>query len=73
KPLFGKNFDRFPKELFKAKVFAVGEEVEVYNGGVWVKAKVIDIPSENRYSYLVEAENYGSINVAAIKMRRIEA
>uniref|UniRef100_A0A915MJA3 Uncharacterized protein n=1 Tax=Meloidogyne javanica TaxID=6303 RepID=A0A915MJA3_MELJA len=71
-PLFGKNFDRFPKELTITKVFAVGEDVEVYNGDVWVKAKVIKVPGENRYSYLVETENYGSINVAATNMRKIE-
>nr|CAD2161649.1 unnamed protein product [Meloidogyne enterolobii] len=65
KPLFEKNFDRFPKELTITKVFAVGEDVEVYNGDVWVKAKVVEVPGEYRDTYLVEyteqSELYGDI------------
>ena len=72
-PLFGTKFDKFPRELTITKVFAVGEDVEVeYYEGIWVKARVIESPGKNRYSYLVETENYGRINVSAINMRKIE-
>uniref|UniRef100_A0A915N7A0 Uncharacterized protein n=1 Tax=Meloidogyne javanica TaxID=6303 RepID=A0A915N7A0_MELJA len=76
KPLFGKNFDRFPKELTITKVFAVGEDVEVeYYKGVWVKAKVVEIPDENRDRYLVEyterSELYGDqAHIYAINMSK---
>nr|CAD2186640.1 unnamed protein product [Meloidogyne enterolobii] len=78
KPLFGKNFDRFPKELFKTKVFAVGEDVEVeVDKDVWVKAEVVEVPDRNRDTYRVEyteqSELYGKrANKHAINMRRIE-
>jgi len=77
-PLFGKNFDRYPRELLKAKVFDVDEDVEVeYTKDFWVKAKVIAIPGENRDTYRVEYTErsglYGKqANIYAINMRRIE-
>uniref|UniRef100_A0A914M0Y1 Uncharacterized protein n=2 Tax=Meloidogyne TaxID=189290 RepID=A0A914M0Y1_MELIC len=78
KPLFGKNFDRFPKELFKTKVFDVDEDVEVeVDKDVWVKAEVVEVPDRNRDTYRVEyteqSELYGEqADIYAINMRRIE-
>ncbi|CAK5075214.1 unnamed protein product [Meloidogyne enterolobii] len=77
RPLFGKNFDRFPKELTITKVFAVDEEVEVEYNGVWVKAKVIEVPDRNRETYLVEFTEQSGLygeraDIYAINMSKIE-
>ncbi|CAK5075219.1 unnamed protein product [Meloidogyne enterolobii] len=77
KPLFGKKSNRFPKELTITKVFAVGEEVEVYKEGVWVKAKVIEVPDRNREIYRVEFTEQSGLygeraDIDAINMSKIE-
>uniref|UniRef100_A0A915M2L7 Uncharacterized protein n=1 Tax=Meloidogyne javanica TaxID=6303 RepID=A0A915M2L7_MELJA len=78
KPLFGVNFDRFPKELTITKVFAVDEDVEVeYYKELWVKAKVVEVPDVNRETYRVEYTEQSELNVKrgnkyAMNMRKIE-